>query len=210
MVHATTDTLGHSALYSSAASSATGSARRDANRRLDRDAGRFHCRAGDPFGIEMAAAVSGRRRLRHRHARPSLVSARPAAPRVVRDDVTESGGAPKRARLFRGSPVGAQVLEPGGVVERRSGSGSRRARPAPSRTLGFVAPRPRVAHHHLEHLQPSAPATSGPNAAPKGSSMWVPAGHSRSPTSDGALEHEHDVRAEVAVPAHDHPGVVRA
>ena len=56
---------------------------------------------------------------------------------------------------------------------------------------------------------PRRPATSGPNAAPSGSSMWVPVGHCSSPTHSVAFDHEHDVRAEVAVAAHDHAGVVR-
>jgi hypothetical protein len=32
-------------------------------------------------------------------------------------------------------------------------------------------------------VHPSGPATSGPNAAPNGSSMWVPVGHGWSPQS---------------------------
>ena len=59
-------------------------------------------------------------------------------------------------------------------------------------------------------VAPSGPATIGPNAAPSGQ-LDVRARRARTVADrDLAVEDEHDVRAEVAVAAHDHPRVVLA
>ena len=74
--------------------------------------------------------------------------------------------------------------------------------------LGLVAPRSRVAQHHLEHRHAVGSGPERPEGGALGQ-LDVGAGRAQPVAApDRPLHHEHHVRAPVAVAAHDHARVV--